>query len=238
METMLNIEKNEIQKDININNNSNNDEFEGVPIKSSFHFENQQNFIEDYYKNNFPDFKLFKFHNILICKMGNMLTFNFDKKTFTPKFSIGPHWYLTLVLHFLVLIMALVLYFTIFKRTSTIQITIFIFFIILIIFIIDRTALINPGIVLNKVKGKNDYGFCSICKVYYNPYDRVEHCDLCGVCIDKMDHHCIWVGKCVGRKNIISFYLMIIIVGIFYFYMIICLFLLYFENKKKKAHSH
>ena len=234
METILNLTHNEMSKDTKVSNNSNKNNLEGVPIKSSFEFDDQQSIVEDYYKNNFPNFKLFKFHNILICKMGNMFTFNFDEETFTPKYSIGPHWYLTAVLNFLVLIMVIVLYFSIFRKLTKIEITIYFLFVILTYIIINRTALINPGIVLNKVKGKNDYGFCNICQVYYNPYDQVEHCESCGVCIDKMDHHCIWVGKCVGRKNILSFYMMLICVAIFYLYIIVCCFLLYFEKKKKK----
>lgn len=29
---------------------------------------------------------------------------------------------------------------------------------------------------------------------------------MCNVCIAGYDHHCPWVGKCVGRGNIKTFY--------------------------------
>lgn len=32
------------------------------------------------------------------------------------------------------------------------------------------------------------------------------HCDDCGLCIEELDHHCVWVGKCVGRYNLKLFY--------------------------------
>ena len=233
MKILLNPDKDEKSKNFTSNNNSNNNDYEGVSIQSSFLFDNSQNSIEDYYKNNFPNFKLFKFHNILICKMGKMLAFNFDKKTYIPKFCIGPHWYLTITLNFVVLIFEIILYISIVRKIATILIIIFILFSILILIIINRTALINPGIVLNKIKGKNDYGYCSICNVYYNPYDQVEHCGFCGVCIDKRDHHCVWIGKCVGRKNILSFYMMIAFTAIFYLYIIICTLIFYVDKKKK-----
>ncbi|RHY24631.1 hypothetical protein DYB28_012356 [Aphanomyces astaci] len=33
------------------------------------------------------------------------------------------------------------------------------------------------------------------------------HCYECEVCIDGMDHHCPWTGKCIGKKTLYWFYL-------------------------------
>jgi hypothetical protein len=34
---------------------------------------------------------------------------------------------------------------------------------------------------------------------------RSKHCGICGRCVDKMDHHCIWLNNCIGRKNHLLF---------------------------------
>ena len=31
------------------------------------------------------------------------------------------------------------------------------------------------------------------------------HCNLCKVCVEGMDHHCIFYGKCIGKNNIKTF---------------------------------
>jgi hypothetical protein len=41
---------------------------------------------------------------------------------------------------------------------------------------------------------------CHWCQAYrINPF--VHHCSTCGVCIEMMDHHCFFLGQCVGKGN-------------------------------------
>ncbi|XP_022995673.1 probable protein S-acyltransferase 14 [Cucurbita maxima] len=41
--------------------------------------------------------------------------------------------------------------------------------------------------------------FCRKCNQFKPP--RCHHCSVCGRCVLKMDHHCVWVVNCVGAKN-------------------------------------
>ena len=176
---------------------------------------------EQYYRTNYPEYKIIKCGKIMFVRMGKLLTFNFSKSNnYIPKFSIGPNWYLTLVLLIIIFSLSSLLYKTIFYQLSHVKQVIYFLFIISIYFLVFCTSLVHPQIIMNKKKNTQEYGFCNICKVY--PYDKVDHCDMCKVCLTKMDHHCVWMGKCIANENTKYFYGTLIDIGIFYAYIIYC----------------
>lgn len=46
--------------------------------------------------------------------------------------------------------------------------------------------------------------YCHTCQIY-RPLD-VSHCKRCDNCVEKFDHHCVFLGQCIGRRNHGSFY--------------------------------
>lgn len=59
-----------------------------------------------------------------------------------------------------------------------------------------------------ELKESNRKNWCPVCKVIRPP--RAGHCRICGVCVLRLDHHCVWINSCVGQANHCSFLLTLI----------------------------
>ena len=184
--------------------------------------------------------------NLNIFKKGNVICFVYINNN--PLFVIGPQFYYPIIL--VLLNNSIFLLFIKFIYIRIKHFLIMVSFSLLIIVDITQlyTVFINPGIpkkvwflsneIINIIiKDENvykdfnskNYKICRKCNLLIYKYLKIIHCDICNVCCEYYDHHCPWIGKCIGRNNYLSFKAFLFS-NILYFILQIVILFIYLYN--------
>ncbi|XP_058884396.1 palmitoyltransferase ZDHHC23-B isoform X1 [Acipenser ruthenus] len=68
----------------------------------------------------------------------------------------------------------------------------------------------NGGYTKPLVDSENvEKNWCRVCKIVRPP--RAGHCRICVACVQRLDHHCVWINSCVGQANHRAFLLTLLL---------------------------
>ena len=186
--------------------------------------------------------------------------YNYNNNTCTNK-RIWCKKYYTILITFFSYSIPYILSIILFQKSSLLNLSLNICYIIIssILYIVQiyfmlKCFLIDPGILpkqrislyfhTNKEKMRyriNGHlyrlNYCYSCGIFRPP--RTSHCSRCDNCVERFDHHCIWLANCIGKRNYKYFYALLVCLNINTFLQLgFCIYALCLDIKKIKTKEH
>ena len=169
--------------------------------------------------------KQIKYKYLNFKQIGNLIILSENEQGI--KYVMGPLFPIMLIINLSVNIFILLVVYAnipkIFKMIGTI-----INFLQIFLFVSSSTK--NPGLPLKEYnnlvyeeENRNSKNFrqCKDCKLWINTDEKTIHCRKCQICIEGYDHHCDCMNICIGKNNLKSFYILILISFILIVYSIL-----------------
>ena len=178
-------------------------------------------------------YKITKLFGIKFYHIGNTYTFGFFNKFSEPLFCIDNRWYFHLIIYFIEIALYYAGNYFLFRKLENWKQFVYNLLLFTIFVFYTQVILMNPGIVIKNKKNSKMSQYCTDCNLFYNKEDNITHCKSCNVCIKKVDHHCNVIRKCITRRNIIIFFLMVINYIVVYTYSVIIFIFYIIDNYKK-----
>ncbi len=142
-----------------------------------------------------------------------------------PRILIGPHWWCSLIGMVLFSTVAVVVAVMLWPFMNTVCVVVYFGMFGFSMAMYLLLVISDPGVIPQKLDYRSRIDFenrniyeCERCLSLIK--QRASHCDFCDVCIDQHDHHCVWLGKCVGSKNLAVFYVFVVSIPAFFACMI------------------
>jgi len=157
--------------------------------------------------------------------MGSLFTFLFLRDE--PLITIGPQFRLTLILfgifftleafsQFLILHYIHPIYRIINLIIYTVQLLSQFYTALVNAGIPNKNSYISTGVINTLELGAfydksilDKYFVCNNCNILVKMKKQPFHCPDCNICVEGFDHHCMWIGKCIAKNNLRSFWLFI-----------------------------